>query len=190
MENLIKAINSYISLSEQDIDVIKELFVRKNFKKNETILKSGKVCKEFLFIQNGVIVHFTNNGDNDSVIYFSSENEFVCDFESFIDNKPSKKSFVAIEDSIIYSITFEKLQLFYKNVNEGERFGRLLMESVFCETINHIISAFTESADQRYLTFVEKFSHIQQRVPQYHVASFIGVTPQSLSRIRRKLVEK
>ena len=101
MENLIKAINSYISLSEQDIDVIKELFVRKNFKKNETILKSGKVCKEFLFIQNGVIVHFTNNGDNDSVIYFSSENEFVCDFESFIDNKPSKKSFVAIEDSII-----------------------------------------------------------------------------------------
>ena len=190
MEHLVKAINSYISLSEQDIDIIKELFVRKDFKKNETILKSGNIYKEFLYIQTGVIVHYTNNGDNDRVIYFSSENEFVCDFESFLDNKPSKKTFVAIEDSIIYSITLDKLQQFYKKVREGERFGRLLIESVFCDTINHLISAFTESADQRYLSFVEKFNHIQQRVPQYLVASFIGVTPQSLSRIRRKIVKK
>jgi CRP-like cAMP-binding protein len=190
MENLIKTINTYIILSEQDIDIIKKLFVRREYKKNENILVAGNICKEFFYLQKGLIVHFTNNRDNDRVIYFSAEDEFVCDFESFLENKPSKKTFQTLEDTVIYAVTFENLQQFYKNVKEGERFGRLLMESVFADTINHLISAFTETAEQRYVSFLKKFNYIQQRIPQYYIASFIGVTPQSLSRIRRQIAKK
>jgi len=190
MENLIKAINSFITLSEQDIDIIKKIFIRKEYSKDECILLSGNICKEFFYVQKGVIVHNTINGDNERVIYFSAENEFVCDFESFLNKKPSKKTFLTIEDTVIYSISFESLQDFYKKINEGEKFGRLLMESVFIDTVGHLITSFTESAEQQYLRFIKKFNHIQQRVPQYYIASFIGVTPQSLSRIRRQIAKK
>ncbi len=80
--------------------------------------------------------------------------------------------------------------MFYKNVTNGERFGRLLIEEVFIKATNHIIARQLEDAEQRYLNFHKSFGHIQQRIPQYLIASFIGVTPQSLSRIRRQLVKK
>jgi CRP-like cAMP-binding protein len=190
MENLVKTINEYIYLTENDMDYTHTLFIKKVFKKNDSILLNGSICKEFLFVQKGVIVHFAHNGDTDRVIYFNAENEFLCDYESFLGNKPSKKSFKALEDSVIYSISKDNLALFYKNIKQGERFGRLLMELVFTDTISHIITSFTESAEERYQGFLKKFSHIQQRVPQYYIASFIGVTPQSLSRIRRNVVKK
>ena len=190
MENLIKAISSYITLNEHDIHVINKLFVRKEYRKNETIHMAGNICKEFFYIQKGLIVHYTFDGNHERVIYFSAENESVCDFESFLENKPSKKTFLAFEDTIAYAITYENLQQFYRDVQEGERFGRLLIESVFSETISHLVASFTSSAEQRYLSFTKKFNYINQRLPQYYIASFIGVTPQSLSRIRRQIANK
>ena len=190
LNNLIKKITEYISVSEQDIDLTGKLFIRKEFHKNDCIHTAGSICKDFFYIEKGIVTHYTSSDDKETVIYFSSENEFVCDFDSFISKKPSKKSFIAIEDTVIYSISYDNLQQFYTKVKEGERFGRLYLESVFAETINHLISVFTESAEKRYLDFLKKFKHIQQRVPQYYIASFIGVTPQSLSRIRRQIAKK
>jgi hypothetical protein len=75
-------------------------------------------------------------------------------------------------------------------VTSGERFGRLFLEAIYSKMINHIISTHTDSAEQRYLNFMSAFRHIQQRIPQYYIASFVAVTPQSLSRIRRQLAKK
>jgi hypothetical protein len=82
------------------------------------------------------------------------------------------------------------MQLFYNKVSTGERFGRLYLEMIYNKVINHIISMHTDSAEQLYLKFLSSFKNIQKRIPQYYIASFVGVTPQSLSRIRRKLVRK
>jgi CRP-like cAMP-binding protein len=81
------------------------------------------------------------------------------------------------------------MQIFYREVSSGERFGRLFLESVFSKAINHIISTHTENAERRYLNFMQSFRHIEQRIPQYYIASFIGVKPQSLSRIRKRMAE-
>jgi CRP-like cAMP-binding protein len=190
MQNLIKAINYYISLSDQDIYLVGQLFVKKDLKVNDCLLKAGEVCKEFVFIDKGLLRHCINNDGKEETFYFSAEGDFVCDYESFINKAISKKSIIAMEETTIFSISYSNMQLLYSKVTLGERFGRLFVEETFTKAIKHIISTHTDTAEQRYLNFMCSFRHIQQRIPQYYIASFVGVTPQSLSRIRRKLVKK
>ncbi len=189
MQNLFNAIGKYVSLSDADISSIKQLFIKKEIKKNDCFLQAGEICKEFAFIEQGLFRHYINNDGKDETFYFSSENDFVCDYESFINRKISNKTIVALEDTVVYSISFSHMQLFYSNVSGGERFGRLYTEEIFTNAIKHILSVHTDSAEQRYLNFLKSYKHIQQRIPQYYIASFIGVTPQSLSRIRRQMVD-
>ena len=84
-------------------------------------------------------------------------------------------------------ISYSNLQRFYKEIREGERFGRLLLEETFIETIHYIISGLADSPQERYLKFMRQYKNIEQRVAQKYIASFVGVTPQSLSRIRRRI---
>ena len=190
MQNLIKAIKKYIVLSEKDINIIEQLFVKKELKVNDYLLKEGEVCKEFAYIEHGLFRHNIINDGKEETFYFSTECDFVCDYDSFINRTISKKSLIALEDTTIYSISYNNMQLFYNEVTSGERFGRLFIEETFNKAINHIISSYTDTAEQRYLNFMSSFKHIQQRIPQYYIASFVGVTPQSLSRIRRQLSKR
>jgi CRP-like cAMP-binding protein len=190
MHNLIKAINNYVSLSNEDINIIEQLFVKKELKVNDCLLKAGEVCKEFVFIDNGLLRHCIINDGEEEIFYFSAEGDFVCDYESFINKATTKKSITAMENTTIYSISYSDIQLFYSKVTSGERFGRLFIEETFTKAIKHIISTHTDTAEQRYLNFMSSFKNIQQRIPQYYIASFVGVTPQSLSRIRRKLAKE
>lgn len=187
MQALINAIKHFVSLTDEDIAVIEQLFVKKELKENERLLTEGEVCKEFVFVEKGLLRHCVNNDGKEVTFFFSAENEFVCDFESFIHRTPSKKTFYALEDTVVYTISYNNMQLFYKKVSTGERFGRLYLEMTFAKAINHIVTTFTATAEQRYLNFLSDFRHIQQRIPQYYIALFIGVTPQSLSRIRREM---
>lgn len=190
MQNLIKAINHYISLSDQDIYLIEQLFVKIELKVNNCLLKAGEVCKELVFIDKGLLRHCINNDGKEETFYFSAEGDFVCDYDSFINKAASKKSIVAMEETTIYSISHGNIQQFYNKVTSGERFGRLLLEKTFIKAISHIVSTHTDTAEQRYLNFLASFRNIQQRIPQYYIASFVGITPQSLSRIRRRLAKK
>ncbi len=190
MQNLIKTINKYIDLSVRDIDTIKQLVTVKNLNEGDFFLKSGYICNEFAFVNKGLLSHNIYRNGLDETFFFSSSGEFVSEYESFIKRKKSKKNIIALEETTLYSFTRESMDMFYKNVTNGERFGRLLIEEVFTKATNHIIARQLEDAEQRYLNFHKSFGHIQQRIPQYLIASFIGVTPQSLSRIRRQLVKK
>jgi CRP-like cAMP-binding protein len=190
MKRLIDAIEKYVCLSDTDISVIEQLFIVREFKKHEYFLKAGEVCKYFAFVEQGLFRHFINIDGVEETIYFSAENEFICDHESFIDKMASNKSIIALENSVIYAIAYENMQQFYSKVQFGERFGRLLIEGIFTKAIKHIVSIHTDNAEERYLNFLKLYKHIQQRIPQYYIASFVGVTPQSLSRIRRIILNK
>lgn len=187
MQKLINAIEKYVTLSDADISVIEQLFFKKVIRMNDSFLQAGEICKEFVFIEHGLLRHFMNNDGKEETFFFSAENDFVCDYESFINKVISNKTIVALEDTATYSISYNNMQEFYRKVSVGDKFGRRLLEDIFPKTIRHLVTTFTQPAEKRYQDFLLNFKHVQSRIPQYYIASFIGVTPQSLSRIRRQL---
>lgn len=189
MKNLIDKINNYINLTDDEKLLVQSLFSAKSVKKGETILAEGNVCKYIFFVSKGLLRHYISNEGKELTIHFNEEDTFACDYNSFIIKKPSDKTIQALEETELYIISFDNLQKFYESIRYGDRFGRLLLEEIFVNAIRHIISVHKDTAEQRYLNFMHSFKHLQQRIPQFYIASFIGVTPQSLSRIRRRLVQ-
>ena len=190
MEELINNIRNYIHLSEEETELTKRLFTNRSLKKGENILEQGKICKSLFFVSKGLLRQYINHDGKELTIHFNEEKTFACDFDSFISQTPSKKTIEALEDTELNIISYENLQKFYAQINKGDCFGRLLLEKIFSSALQHIISVYADTAEQRYLSFLHDFKHLQQRIPQFYIASFIGVTPQSLSRIRRRIAKK
>ena len=186
MQSLINNIKTRIVLSENEIDIIKRLFRKKAIKKGEKILTGGEVCRSLYYVSEGLLRHYIYYNDKEITIHFSEENTFACDFMSFLNQTPSEKTVEALEDTELSYITHENLKLFYRDIKYGDRFGRILLEEIFLTAIQHITSVYTDSAKKKYLNFLSSFNRLQQRIAQFYIASFIGVTPQSLSRIRKR----
>jgi CRP-like cAMP-binding protein len=190
MKSLIDAIKRYVSVSEADEKVIDRLFHKKSFKKGEHLLEAGNVCRYVIFIETGLVRYYINQDGEEKTTYFNKESEFVCDYMSFLPQAPAWQNIQALEDTVVWVISHRDLQQFYKDVANGERFGRLGVEEVFVQAIMQIGSLYADPPDVRYTKFVTTFPHLVQRVPQYYIASYVGVKPQSLSRIRRRLAGK
>lgn len=186
-EELIISIQSFIDLNPKEIDCIKLLFKEKSIKKGDFFLEDGQVCKYAGFIVKGLIRYYINYNGEDKTYAFAQENNFVCNNESFIPQTPSTKIIQALEDCEILQISYDDLQIFYKSIRQGERFGRLVIEQVFIQTLQDLSSFYTDTPEYRYEKFVKKHPDLQQRISQYHIASYVGVKPQSLSRIRKRI---
>jgi hypothetical protein len=122
--------------------------------------------------------------------YFNQEGEFVCDYMSFLPQCPSNDNIQALEDTFVYQISAEGIQQFYREVANGEKFGRVAIEQVFVNVLNQIISLYTDTPDNRYLKFLSNYPELVQRIPQYYIASYVGVKAPSLSRIRKRLASR
>ena len=185
-EKLINTIQSIIDLDPKEIDCIKLLWKEKSIKKGDLFLAEGQICKQVGFIVNRLMRYYINHDGEDKTYAFARENNFICNNESFIPQIPSTKIIQALEDCEILQISYEDLQLFYKSVKQAERFGRLIIEQVFIQTLQDLSSFYTDTPKLRYEKFIKEHPDLQQRISQYHIASFVGVKPQSLSRIRKK----
>jgi CRP-like cAMP-binding protein len=186
-EKLISSIQSIIDLTLKEVDCINELFKEKQIKKGDFFLADGQVCKQVGFIIKGLIRYYINHNGEDKTYAFGQENNFVCNYESFLPQTPSTKIIQALEDCEMLVISFADLQIFYKSIAQGERFGRLVIGQVFIELLEDLSSFYTDTPEYRYETFLKKHPDLQQRIPQYHIASYVGVKPQSLSRIRKRI---
>jgi CRP-like cAMP-binding protein len=186
-ENLIAIIKSMIDLAPGEIDIIHRLFKEKTIKKGEFFLAEGQVCKYVGFIVKGIMRYYINYNGEDKTYEFAQENNFVCNNESFIPQTPSSKIIQALEDCDILQISYDDLQLFYTSVGQAERFGRLVTEQVFINTLQGLSSFYTDTPEDRYENFIKTHPDLQQRISQYHIASYVGVKSQSLSRIRKRI---
>lgn len=186
---LIHSIKQYIQLSGQDMAVIESLFETRTLAKGALYLQEGKICRELGFISKGLVCYYVTNDGTELVHNFAMENEFICNYDSLINQTPSYKNIVALEPTELLSISFSKLQQLYKTIGNGEKFGRLHMEKVYTDAIKHILSFYTSSPEQRYSELVRDRHELLQRVPQYYIASYLGIKPQSLSRIRKRMLK-
>lgn len=149
-------------------------------------MREGQVCQSVAMIKAGLVRYYINEDGDEGTYYFSREGEFVCDYESFLPQAPSNKNIQALEDTSLYLVNFDGLQQIYQGVKQGERLGRLGIEQVFVSVLQQLSSFYKDSPELRYQRFLTTFSAINQRVSQYYIASYVGIKPQSLSRIRKR----
>ena len=181
IEDLINA------LSAQDKEVFDSLWVRKEFKKNDFLQVEGRVADKLFLIEKGYCrSHFLKNGD-DITDFFFFENSFATDFASFYSNIPSLLNLVCEEDVTVLEIQKVNLEKLYQQNIKFSEIGRITAEYAFMLVEERMRLLHTESLEIKYQWMLDRFPSIFQRVPQYHIASFLGVKPQSLSRIRAKI---
>lgn len=184
---LIISIQSLIDLNPKEINCINLYFKEKSLKRGDYFLAEGQICKHVGFIVKGLLRYYINHEGEDKTYAFAQENNFVSNYESFIPRTPSTKIIQALEDCQILQISYEDLQLFYQSIRQGDRLGRLVIEQVFMQTLQDLSSFYTDTPEYRYEKFIKKHPDLQQRISQYHIASYVGVKPQSLSRIRKRI---
>lgn len=187
MEELLLFIQSVIDIDAEETDSIQKLFKPKSLKKGDFFLAEDQVSKHIGFLVKGVMRYYINHDGEDKTYEFAQENEFIGNYESFLPKAPSVKIIQALEDCEMFQISYEDLQLFYKSVRQGERFGRIVIEEVFIKTLKGLSSLYTATPELRYEEFIKNHPDLQQRISQYHIASYVGVKPQSLSRIRKRI---
>lgn len=186
--NLIAAIEYFIRLDDTEKEFISSLAVSKTYAKGDFFLRAGQVCREVGFIEKGLIRYCGAKDNGEEItLHFGKENEFTCNYQSFLNQSASQRGIQCLEPSEILVISYHNLQRLYEEVREGQKFGRLVCEYLYLQTLNQISSMYIDEPEQRYLNFVNDYPDLQQRIPQYYISSFVGVKPPSLSRIRKRL---
>ncbi len=184
--NLLKLLGQIAELDKNEIELIKTSFKPLFLAKGDFFLKSGKVNKHVGFLQKGLVRYFVYKDDEESTFEFTKEGEFVADYQSFNNNTVSNQNIQAIEDCEMLIINYPNVQIIFNTTRNGNLIGRLIIEHRFDVMVSHLLALYMQSQEERYKQFVRQYSDLAQRIPQYLIASFVGVKPQSLSRIRRR----
>lgn len=176
----------YAEFSDAELEDITSRFRVKNVKKDDFLLTQGGICKDLLFVQNGCLRLYYLKDDIEVSVWFSFEHSSAIDVYSFISEKPSNYFIQAIEDSQILSLS--KIELNKLQISQPKI--QIMMKNFWEDVVLNLISRFTalqtDSAEQRYLDLLAKPAYMQS-IPLKYLASFIGVTPTSLSRIRKQI---
>ena len=187
---LVEFFRNLVPLSAQDEEIIRARFVRLAVANKQYLLQAGEVSHQLFFVLSGCVrVVIVNNEGEDISCYFAAEGHFVADYHSFISGKAARYSLQCLEDCQLLVIDRKGLDELYSLTQYGERVGRLIAENLFLEIQDRLTSFYSETPEQRYLQFLAQYPHLVQRLPQHHIAAYIGVRPPSLSRIKRRALE-
>jgi CRP-like cAMP-binding protein len=177
-----------VNPTKEDVALIFANTERKKFKKGEIILKQGEICNEAYFILNGLIRSFTvlPNG-NENTYLICRERYIFTEHSSFMSRKPSTDYLEAIEETEVLVTTHETLMSLYKNYRQWETMGRKISDKSFIVSLIRLKSLMNDDAEKRYKRFLYSFRNVLDRIPQNIAASYIGITPQSFSRLKQQI---
>lgn len=182
-----KYIESYTDLPNDEWNIIERAFERKVFQKNELILTQGSVCNHFYFLEKGLVRFFVWKEGADVTKFFTMAPYCFTSSCSFRNRRPALENIQAIEETIVWQVTLAKadelLELQHWNV-----FTRRFLLEVQQHTDDLLMESKTDTAGERYRRLMERYPSVINKIPVRHLASFLGIEPQSLSRIRRKMV--
>lgn len=186
MIELRQAISNLISATDNELDGFLELCYKKSFSKKTILSDDNDYIKEVYFIRSGLLrVKVIDIEGNNHTIHFASENQFIADYRAFLTNSKSKYQLEALENTDTMVLPKKALEWGYKNMKEGEKLGRLIAEQYFIYLDSRIEHLYTLSPIQRYDLMKDIFPNIHNRVPQHMIASYLGITPIHLSRIKK-----
>ena len=190
LEQLTNILSGIAPMDDREIQLLASLFKPKRLKKGEFFLQSGKVAYHVGYLYSGLVRYFVYKDGEESTFEFTKEGEFIADYQSFTKKTISLQNIQAIEDAELLIIQFDGLQQLFNGIRHGNLIGRRIIEHRFDVMVSQLLAIYMQSHEERYLRFTEQYADLVQRIPQYLIASYVGVQPQSLSRIRRRFANK
>jgi CRP-like cAMP-binding protein len=160
--------------------------------KNDFLVREGEICKHVLILTKGLMRGFLHKGEEKEEVtyFFAEEGSFVTSLSSFVNQVPSQENLQALEDCEAYAISRQGLLELYAEVPAIESYGRQFFEKLCAELLHRLAFAISETAADRYERLLREKPSVAQRVPQYQLASYLGIAPQSLSRLRAERAKK
>ncbi|GGG02829.1 Crp/Fnr family transcriptional regulator [Pontibacter amylolyticus] len=184
-------LNSKVQLTEEEQEQIKTYLTLKKLRKKQYLLQEGDVCKMIAFVEKGALrAYSVDENSNEHIIQFGLEGWTISDLYSFLTGEPATYNIDAIEDSELVIISKSAHEELLQTMPKYETFTRLNITGAYLAMQRRLTSIISSSVEERYQEFIALYPHIAQRVPQHMIASYMGLTPETLSRIRKRISSK
>jgi len=190
MDTLLESFQTYISLNKDEVSLLEKKLTKKTYKKKEIIFKEGKISNEIYFVSKGCVRLFYTTDGTEKTAFFYTEGQFICAGESFTYNIPAIENYQAIEPTELIVLTKSEIEILTLQIPKMEIIARIAVENELITSQKIIASFITKSPEERYLDLLKTKKELFQRAPQQYIASFLGVSPETLSRIKKRILKK
>jgi len=190
-ELLQEKISKNITISEEDFRFCQSLFQPKKLKKKRFLLGEGDVCKHIAFVEKGLLrAYIIDEKGSEHILQFALEGWWIADLSSFLTGEPSRYYIEALEDTELLLLSYPARDILLEKIPAFERFFRILIENNLIVTQRRLIASFSDTAEEKYQKLVQRFPYILQRVPLHMIAAYLGITRETLSRVRTQLASR
>ena len=187
MELFFDYLKAYVTLSEEEVEFLSTKIHKRRYLKGQYIEQHGNVSSFQTYIVSGMVrTFYLDQNGNEHNISFAHENWWAGDLGSFITQNPADFNVQCIENTEVLQMYYKDMETIYSQVPKMERFFRILIQNAYVQTQRRIVQNYSMNASERYDLFCEKYPEVVQRVPQYMIASYLGITKEFLSNIRSK----
>jgi CRP-like cAMP-binding protein len=174
-------------LKNEEWDLLRAKLIRREYPKKAMILKAGETENLISFVETGVVRFFIQNDNDERTFAVIFQNELLSAYDSFLTRSPSSYYAQAITKTVLWSFTYSDLQELYRQAPISNVIGRIACEELYLKKAKRELSLLNDTAHQRYLRIFSERPNVLQQVPLKYIASYIGITPQALSRIRKAI---
>jgi len=187
MQQLLAHITQYYPLHADTTAAMNDCFEKLSLAKNEYLLREGQVCRHLYFLETGALRGYYNLEGKEVTHWFGFENDFITSFHSFITQEPAVENIQLLEGCVLWKISKDKLTELLNHYQQIERLVRIIYEKYYIRLEERFVNAQFKSAKERYEQLLQQTPHIIERVPLGFIASYLGISQETLSRIRAKL---
>lgn len=188
---LIHKIEELVPLKEEDILLIKEAFKPVYLKKKQFLLQKGESSNHMRFIAEGCLKQYSiDDTGKEHILHFGIQGWWVNDLYAYLNKTPSTFYVQAITESTVLQIHRDQLNQLFDSIHMMDRFFRILTQNGYVTLQERTINSMSQTADERYYDFIKKYREMEQQIPQYMIASYLGITPEHLSTLRKNLAQK
>jgi CRP-like cAMP-binding protein len=185
---LLAHVRRLISLTPHEEAFFDSLLKQRSLKKRQFLVQAGEPCVYDSFVTKGCLrATYTRSDGQEHVVQFAVEGWWIGDVESFLTGEPASYNVEALEDCDVLQLSLAAQERLFQEVPQFERYFRLIFQRSYAHLQRRVLASLSQSAEERYRVFAQQYPDLVRRVPQYHIAAYLGMTPEFLSQLRQRL---